>query len=835
VTLIYRLGTGLIPALILLFGLTAAAGPNVLLLWDDAQGTAANALNPNTLNLIAGLESEGVVVTLSARPQQGYTGFNPPPETYDVLIHLNGFEDVFKVMPASGAAALVDYVERGGGILTSENTSAQLAVPENFGGLSQIMTELMPFQRNGGRGPAPITVTKVGAVSNHPVLQNLPSSFTFTSGRLTGQVRTYADDPAVMIMQDELGNPAVVIRQLGAGRVVSMHNTGNFSDGTTLSDPNIKRLYLNAILWADTLPPIALEITRAINSTVLNASTAPFNVRFREGVRGLDANDFEVATTQSLNFSGVQVQSIDTRTYSVNVTGLTGQGTVTLNLRDNDSITDRSYNLNPLGGEGTGNGAMNGPAYTVDGQPPRLVGFVASELIVPVNRTPILTFIFNELMKTSTLPSVVITTLNNGAISASPLDNSNVNGARISDGLLALYPFNDGSGSLVRDVSGVGTPMNLTIGTPGAIAWQNDVLVVSGSTLINSTGAADKIINGAQATNEISMEAWIRPANLTQAGPARIVSISEGTGSRNLTLGQDLSRYEGRVRTTATSENGIPSVATEFGEAEATLQHVLYTRDASGNVRIYLDGELNASGTVTGDFSNWSPTQPLLIGNELSGNRPWFGELHLIALYNRALTPAEVAVNFDAGPVLPESPGTGRWLDNRTWQVAFDRAVVPADAGSAVITIAGAEDLSGNVMSPDSSRNIGLVQSTMSIRSQPPVFDYAEAGSKVTFRVEITGGVGDVTFEWFKQDQNMNLNAIGPDAPELVIPAVDFDDSGTYVCVVSDVQRVVQTDPATLQVVEALPISCRWCYALAGILMLLIGCRALNRRNRSAS
>jgi hypothetical protein len=39
----------------------------------------------------------------------------------------------------------------------------------------------------------------------------------------------------------------------------------------------------------------------------------------------------------------------------------------------------------------------------------------------------------------------------------------------------------------------------------------------------------------------------------------------------------------------------------------------------------------------------------LAIGNELTNNRPWLGEVFLIAIYNRALSATEVQQNFGAG------------------------------------------------------------------------------------------------------------------------------------------------------------------------------------------
>jgi VanZ family protein len=52
------------------------------------------------------------------------------------------------------------------------------------------------------------------------------------------------------------------------------------------------------------------------------------------------------------------------------------------------------------------------------------------------------------------------------------------------------------------------------------------------------------------------------------------------------------------------------------------------------------------------DFSNWDPAFHLLLGNEGSLDRPWRGELYLVALYSRALTGQEVWTNFTAGPYI---------------------------------------------------------------------------------------------------------------------------------------------------------------------------------------
>ena len=54
--------------------------------------------------------------------------------------------------------------------------------------------------------------------------------------------------------------------------------------------------------------------------------------------------------------------------YTITVNTGTGNGTLGLNLVDNDSIIDATGN--PLGGTGAGNGSFTGQVYTVDKSSP---------------------------------------------------------------------------------------------------------------------------------------------------------------------------------------------------------------------------------------------------------------------------------------------------------------------------------------------------------------------------------------------------------------------------------------------------------------------------------
>jgi hypothetical protein len=126
---------------------------------------------------------------------------------------------------------------------------------------------------------------------------------------------------------------------------------------------------------------------------------------------------------------------------------------------------------------------------------------------------------------------------------------------------VALYAFGERGGDVVRDSSGAGQPLHLTIDDGGAVRWLADGgLRIESPVLIASAEPATKLISAVEQSGAITIEAWVKPANTTQAGPARVVSLSADPGQRNFTLGQAEGAYEVRLRTTSTSANGEPSL-----------------------------------------------------------------------------------------------------------------------------------------------------------------------------------------------------------------------------------------------------------------------------------
>ncbi len=221
--------------------------------------------------------------------------------------------------------------------------------------------------------------------------------------------------------------------------------------------------------------------------------------------------------------------------------------------------------------------------------------------------------------------------------------------ARSNDGLLALYDFGLAAGSTVKDVSGVEPALDLQIVNAKAVKRSKGSLEISGKTTIRSTKVPTKITKTVKGTGQLAVEAWVRPGNLKQAGPARILTISKDTSNRNFTFGQDGNKYDLRLRTSKTSRNGLPSLASPAKSVTTQLSHLVYSRQRDGKARFFINGKQVAEKNVDGDLKNWDGNYRLALGNEFSNDRAWQGSYHLLAIYGRALSQQEVKRNFEAG------------------------------------------------------------------------------------------------------------------------------------------------------------------------------------------
>ena len=226
-----------------------------------------------------------------------------------------------------------------------------------------------------------------------------------------------------------------------------------------------------------------------------------------------------------------------------------------------------------------------------------------------------------------------------------PLDAA----VRVSDGLVALYTFEEGAGTTVVDRSGVGTALDLTIANPTNVTWGDGTLTIVTDTLVASPAVATKVLDACRAADAMTLEAWITPSVVGGFFP-RVVTLSASNNDLAATLMAIDSHFEFRMLGPMTDANGLPSLNTPDNTVALMAIHVALVSEPGGMRRTYVDGVERATDGRGGDLASWGTQHRLGLGNEIDGGRPWLGTFDLVAIYSRALTASEIAQNRTAGP-----------------------------------------------------------------------------------------------------------------------------------------------------------------------------------------
>ncbi|WP_102532049.1 LamG domain-containing protein [Shewanella sp. 10N.286.52.B9] len=224
-------------------------------------------------------------------------------------------------------------------------------------------------------------------------------------------------------------------------------------------------------------------------------------------------------------------------------------------------------------------------------------------------------------------------------------------GGRFETDVIALYQFKTGEGSTAYDTSGIAPEANLSL--TGDVEWLGSWgLSFTNGKAQASTANSKKLHDLITSTGEFSVEAWVTPNNVTQEGPARIVTYSAGDDARNFTLGQSQYNYDFMLRTEASSTNGEPALSTPDADEvlQATLQHVVLTYNATEGRKIYVNGNLiEVADEDIAPLASWDDSFALILGREASNQHVWQGDIRLLAIYNRVLEQEQISQNYDVG------------------------------------------------------------------------------------------------------------------------------------------------------------------------------------------
>ena len=224
-------------------------------------------------------------------------------------------------------------------------------------------------------------------------------------------------------------------------------------------------------------------------------------------------------------------------------------------------------------------------------------------------------------------------------------------GNRHESNLVSIWEFKSGTGQTAYDTAGIEPAVNLTLS--GNVLFLGAFgLDLTGGKAQGDTTASKRIHDAIRSSGEYSLETWVIPANVTQED-ANILSYSFGATRRNFTLGQNLYNYNLYNRSNESDANGEEFLSTEdAGEVlQSNLQHVVANYDPIEGRSIYVNGELiEVTDPVTvSSITDWNDGYAIVMGNEISNDRPWEGKLRMVAIHSRILTEEQIQKNYEVG------------------------------------------------------------------------------------------------------------------------------------------------------------------------------------------
>ncbi len=134
-------------------------------------------------------------------------------------------------------------------------------------------------------------------------------------------------------------------------------------------------------------------------------------------------------------------------------------------------------------------------------------------------------------------------------------------------------------------------------------------------------------LESAIRNDQFDIDLRVQPLSNEAKGPARILTMSLDPSERNLTIGQQSRALIVRVRRPGTDINGTPGIRIRdvFAAGSWADLRVAY---AENELRIQVNGqEVERLAVVPGALANWSPDYEMALGNELTMDRPWLGNI----------------------------------------------------------------------------------------------------------------------------------------------------------------------------------------------------------------
>ena len=259
-----------------------------------------------------------------------------------------------------------------------------------------------------------------------------------------------------------------------------------------------------------------------------------------------------------------------------------------------------------------------------------------------------------------------------------------------------IYTFDGKAGDVAtHDISGQGAPSLYFRGEenfkdkpsdPYAATWTKSGITLDGGVLASPENITNTVVESILQTESFSIEMWITPTKTNHKEKACIFSFNGKIVGQNYPYNFKLGQGPWHTEVDQPSsfaranfkfpplgmhpgirswEHPIKSPANSMGDQQT---HLVYSCSKEGMQRIYINGILTVERHNPDYLNLWGGNLRMVVGSDIPhmtpGNiykgQPWKGEIHHLAIYNRALTGEEVNLHY-----LPAVKITGDFsLDN---------------------------------------------------------------------------------------------------------------------------------------------------------------------------
>jgi PKD repeat protein len=294
-------------------------------------------------------------------------------------------------------------------------------------------------------------------------------------------------------------------------------------------------------------------------------------------------------------------------------------------------------------------------ASPTSGRPPLAVSFSSTGTSDPEGQSLTYTWNFGDGSPLSSSANPAHTYQTDGLYTARLTVSDGVNSVssaniviNVSNGLVAAYSFDEGTGTTVNDLSGNGND-----GTIGGATWSSSAKY--GKALSFTSGALITVNDAPSLdlTTGMTLEAWVNPSALSSWQD--IIYKAPG----------DIFFLLGSAPTAQVPATGGTFTQTLYGTTALPLNtwsHLAATYDGA-TVRLFVNGAQVGSRSQTGTIA--TSTGPVTIGGDPDYGQHWTGLIDEVRIYNRALSASEIQADMSsslAGADKPTPPQNLRIL-----------------------------------------------------------------------------------------------------------------------------------------------------------------------------